>query len=297
MPKKLFSVSTNLSLALVCLTASFTTLACLNETGRNSKGQLVNVGSRTHTNLRETLLNRESEEDRSRLTGIYIKNARQNPNIETLNDLAVTLIRMGRYESAIRHLKLIERKAPGKYETAANLGTAYELIGDNKQALQWIKLGIARNQDAHYGTEWLHSKILETKLAGKPMRDGSILKLDFGNQSMPSRPKNLPAGNDGKPVSAFNLGLALRYQLIERTEFVSAPEPIVASLLIDWANLEMVAGTVESADTLYDVALIYGYPDKKIVALRKAEIKRIMKLPEANSETDIDCELCIPPEA
>ncbi len=225
-----------------------------------------------------------------------IEEAKKNPGINTLNDLTVSLIRYGRYESAIKHLLLIEKKSPGRYATATNLGTAYELIGNNIEALRWIKLGIERNQAAHFGTEWLHARILEAKIRKETSSNISILKLDFGRHVQPLLPKNMPPGNDGKPVSLFNLGRALRYQLLERTEFVDPPEPIVAGLMFDWANLEARSGTLESAEILYDVALEYGYPNEKLLSLRQAEVQRILKLPRNPSKTEKECELCIQPE-
>ncbi|MEM7391121.1 MAG: hypothetical protein AAF492_02140 [Verrucomicrobiota bacterium] len=61
-------------------------------------------------------------------------------------------------------LQRMEAETPGRYNTAANLGTAYELSGDNRNALTWIREGIERNPKAHDGTEWLHAVILETKI-------------------------------------------------------------------------------------------------------------------------------------
>ena len=62
----------------------------------------------------------------------------------------------------------LERRYPGHHETAANLGTALELAGHDAPALQWIRIGIRRNADEHYGSEWLHVRILEAKIATTP---------------------------------------------------------------------------------------------------------------------------------
>lgn len=57
------------------------------------------------------------------------------------NRIAVALIHLGRVEEAIPILERLERTKPGSYDIAANLGTAYELVGDNENAIKWITEG------------------------------------------------------------------------------------------------------------------------------------------------------------
>ncbi len=225
-----------------------------------------------------------------------IGNARNNPSFETLNDLAVVLIRHGKLAEAVKLLQFLERKYPGNYETASNVGTAYELMGRNEEALKWIREGMKRNPKDHFGTEWLHVHILRAKLGQVPASapGRSILNLDFGNEAMPRRPALLQVGNTGKPLALFSVAQAVRYQLLERIAFVAAPEPMVAGLLLDWANLELLAGSVESADVLYDAAIRYGSTERQIVALRKTLVANIMKKPKRRLIRG-QCELCEAP--
>lgn len=199
-----------------------------------------------------------------------------------------------------RLLQFLERKYPGRYESAANIGTAYELMGRNEDALKWISEGLKRNPADHYGTEWLHVHILKAKLGRvpKPGPGRSILNLDFGTELVPQRPARLPVGNSGESLSLIELGLGLRYQLLERIGFVAAPDPIVAGLLLDWANLELLAGAVESADVLYDAASRYGSNERQIIALRKAHVAKILSQSRARP-TPVNglCELCQPRES
>ena len=60
-------------------------------------------------------------------------------------------------------LEAAEAAESGDYAVASNLGTTYELLGDNVKALEWIKKGLERNPKAHGGTEWVHVKNLEAK--------------------------------------------------------------------------------------------------------------------------------------
>ena len=86
-------------------------------------------------------------------------------------------------KEAIELLEELEKKSPGQYAVAANLGTAYELNGDNRKALEWIKKGVERNPESHFGTEWLHVKILEAKIAIEQnpewLSNHSVLETDF----------------------------------------------------------------------------------------------------------------------
>ncbi len=78
---------------------------------------------------------------------------------------AEVLMRLSRAQEAVKFLEASEKKRPGRYQTAANLGTAYELTGNLVQARRWIKEGIARDPSSHEGTEWLHLRILDARLA------------------------------------------------------------------------------------------------------------------------------------
>jgi tetratricopeptide (TPR) repeat protein len=77
---------------------------------------------------------------------------------------AVVSLLKGDYNLAIEQLLEIEKLHPNQYSIASNLGTAYELNGENEKALAWITKGIKRDVNSHYGTEWLHQYILELKI-------------------------------------------------------------------------------------------------------------------------------------
>lgn len=292
----------NIKLPGLILLAAFSIIlpasACINETGTNSRGERIELLHYAGQNLKPRLSKPPNKDFLIEGSKAVVKNAQKNPSFNNLNALAAVLIRHGRLPAAVKLLQFLERKYPGQYQTAANLGTAYELMGRNEDALKWIKEGIKRNELDHYGTEWLHVHILKAKLGQVPKAapGQSILSLDYGNEVMPRRPSGLPVGSDGKPLSLFALGEALRYQLLERIEFVAAPDAMVAGLLLDWANLELVAGSVESAGVLYDAALRYGSAEGKIIGLRKMHVAKILAQPKAKPASgQAECELCEPP--
>jgi hypothetical protein len=92
------------------------------------------------------------------------------------------------------------------------------------------------------------------------------------------------------------MGSALRYQLTERIWFVPAPDKMVAGMLLDWANLELLAGSVESADVLYDAAIRYGIKEDRTISLRRKKVANILSRARKNPNPQKgDCELCHPP--
>ncbi len=185
---------------------------------------------------------------------------------------AVALVRRGQAKQALDLLSQVEAEHPGEYIVAANLGTAYELTGNNSEALRWIRTGIDRNANSHDDTEWLHLKILETKLklATDPdwLAENSVLGLDFGLGEVPLRPAEELVDPLGTSRNLHEIRAALEYQLHERLTLVEAPDAIVASLLADLANLLVLAHMPHEAERMYGLAAEYN-PQKVAVVLRR----------------------------
>ena len=194
-------------------------------------------------------------------------------NFEAESNYAVALMHLGRSEQALAILERLGKEHPEEYVVAANLGTAYELNGQNEKAHEWIKRGMELNADSHYGTEWLHLKILEAKLAlGKDpewLQHNSILGYDFGKEPKPVLPAELTDAEKRKSILR-----ALEYQLQERMQFVKPPDPIVADLLFDLANIIAFHMTIESAVPYYDYARTYGSLRGKLIEARKTFIEK-----------------------
>lgn len=190
------------------------------------------------------------------------------------NDHAATLLHKGDLKPAIEILEAIEKEKAGEYVIAVNLGTAYELAGDNEKALHWIKEGLRRNPQSHWGTEWLHVRILEAKIALSKdpawLKTHSVLGLDFGKDLKPSMPTSWPDGrNAGEVVHA------LEYQLSERLGFVKAPDPLTGSLIADLAHLNVLTRAVGYGPPLYALAIQYRAPDADFLARRSAHVGAI----------------------
>jgi tetratricopeptide (TPR) repeat protein len=192
---------------------------------------------------------------------------KQHPSVENRNDLAVAYIIDGRYAEAAGILRAIEKEHPGLSRTASNLGTALELSGEYPEALRWIRQGITRNPGDHEGTEWLHAKILEAKIAiakdPKWLDTHSVLGTDFGTEDRPHTPAALPADHLGKAISLEDAEKAMNYQLAERLKFVTSPDPVVASLYRSRADIAYLLGSFAAPD-YYEAAKFFGMIDPLI---------------------------------
>ena len=255
--------------------------ACIWSYGTDLRGKKVEVEGLEGVDLEVDMLDHDSSINWKAEAFRYKSRAAQTTDPKIKNDYAVTLLHIGETAEAIRILRALEKAKPGNYVTAANLGTALELAGQNAEALQWIREGIRRNKNAHEGTEWLHVRILEAKLAlqREPqwLATHSVLGMDFGAADAPQPSRLWPADNTGRRTDMKSVGTALYYQLHERVQFVAPPDPVVASLLFDWANLAALTSTLETADALYQRALAYGPQNAPLVRKRQAYVRALLK--------------------
>jgi tetratricopeptide (TPR) repeat protein len=197
---------------------------------------------------------------------------RQTGKLEDYSDWGTMLVYSGQYLKAKQIFQEIEQKNPGLYQTSANLGTVYELLGKNDSALYWIKRAVAINPSSHRGSEWIHVKILEAKIKANGNENylwtNSILSLDFGDDKIPVNRNNL---------DLKNLGDQLYDQLNERMSFIKPKDPIVAQLLFDLGNILALRANATSGLQVYQTAQEYGYSselfDKRLSYFEKLQFK------------------------
>lgn len=173
-------------------------------------------------------------------------------DLDYLSDKGVLMIILGRYEDAINLYLEIERLEPNRYSTASNIGTAYELAGQNENALKWITRAIEIDSTSHNGSEWIHARILEAKIKGEQhVTTQFLLNTDFGN-------KDIPVSQLTRE-ELEELSNALYYQLNERVSFVKPKEKIVAQLYFDLGNIAFLRGNYNDALADYEQAKEYGF--------------------------------------
>jgi tetratricopeptide (TPR) repeat protein len=179
---------------------------------------------------------------------------RKKPTLENKSDYATALVYMGKYQQAKKLFLEIEHKKANLYNTAANLGTTYELLGQNDSALIWIQKAVAINPQSHFDSEWIHVKILEAKIKASLdtafLSKNDILGLDFGRDTMP---------HNRSKIDLKTYTNQLYYQLTERMSFVQPNDPIVAQLTFDLATLYMLQNYHFEAYNTFDKAKKYGF--------------------------------------
>lgn len=176
---------------------------------------------------------------------------KKTKDVAYLSDYALVLAFKKQYAESARIYLEIEKMSPGRYSTASNLGTVYELMGQNENALQWISKAMTINPHSHKKSEWLHVNILKAKIEGDAaVKSKFLVGTDFGNGPSPS--SNL----DYKQL--MDLRDALFYQLNERVTFVKPKDKIVALLLFNLADIAWLTGAQNDALSVYEKAEEYG---------------------------------------
>ncbi|HKP70668.1 MAG TPA: hypothetical protein VJV05_15380 [Pyrinomonadaceae bacterium] len=256
-----------LILGLFLLVSTSAALGCINPIGSSTIGGPISIdGLNAEESLTRILTHPGKAYWLQILAKLKIEETPSNRYDRTTNktNTAVAMLHLGMVGKAIKILEEIERTDPGRYYTAANLGTAYELNGEDAKALEWIREGITRNADAHNGSEWLHVKILEAKLslAKDPnwLTNNSVIGVHRISNEQLLMTGDVTAGNLGRPIDLNLVEKALIYQLHERLEFIEAPEGVVANLLYDLSRILARTRGPEHATIVRAFAQSYG-PD------------------------------------
>lgn len=246
------------------LSLSFNSLACLNGDSKQLKNGTIlyedydgKIPNGHHFYIDDNFKSTFREID-----SLY----KATKDLDYLSDKGLLLILLKEYGKAISIYIEIEKMKPGRYSTASNIGTAYELIGDNENALKWIKKSIEIDPKSHYSSEWIHVKILEAKInSEKSINSLSLINTDFGMDSLPKT--NL------SEEALKNLSDGLYYQLNERMSFIKPKDKIVAQLLFDLANITCLLRNEHDGMPTFDKAKEYGF-DSTIIEMRKIALTR-----------------------
>jgi tetratricopeptide (TPR) repeat protein len=244
---------------LIVYVISGSAMACANITGTNIDGNGVSGGWGSYATVIRRSMDSSPEEWFRAIT--RNRNGKDDDEFTPQELKGVQNIYLGHHDEALGIFEEIESASPGRYNTAANMGTAFELKGNLDLALKWIAESMRRNPGSHQGTEWLHVAILKTKIR---------LKQDPGylaREHIIGLPDNFTKASritvDGQDYSWFEVTNALRYQLLERAVFVKPQDPVMADLLYTYGVLEAHVRTVESGIKLLELSREYGYPDRK----------------------------------
>ncbi|HLP54337.1 MAG TPA: tetratricopeptide repeat protein [Fluviicola sp.] len=201
------------------------------------------------------------------------KKLQSAPDKELLSDYALNLVRAGKVKEALAIFEKLAAKYPSEYAFQANLGTAYELMGDNKSALKHIKRGLGLYPGSHSGSEWIHVKILEAKIAlennPKYLDNHTVLSLT------------------SKQKKSDQTALHLMIQLKERFPFCKGPDAIMADLFHDLGDCYLETKSYEYAKAFYQVAVEY-YKSSDPELNRKIEEARALRVKYENTSIEAD---------
>jgi len=223
--------------------------------------------------LKETI---EYESPQSKLKDILEERKDKKVSADELSeDDAVILMLQGKYEESIKKLLELNQRHPNKYSIASNLGTVYELNGENEKALKWITEGIKRDANSHYGTEWLHQLILKLKIEERQNKNFLQTKRAIPLPEKFNLDDNITIDNQTHTIS--DIQKALGYQLRERLVFVKPKEQIVADLLYAHARIEAQLSTVEEGLKYLELAELYGFANSKLLEEKRAYYQDIVE--------------------
>ena len=162
--------------------------------------------------------------------------------LTTKNSIAVTLIKLRRFNEAEEILNELLKKYPENYSVIVNLGTLYELQGKNSKALEFINKAVGINPDSHSGSEWFHIKILEYKL--KNTTENNISSQNILGLYTIKKP-------------AINIAYNVSYQLAERIPFTPAPNLLIAKVMEELGDYLADSVSIKGAYVIYETAMDY----------------------------------------
>lgn len=239
---------------IVFVLISFKAFACLNgETKTLKNGFLIYIDYRGVVPYGHNFDGGVSSKLLLELDNIYKK----TNDIDYLSDKGYVLIVLKKYDEALKLYLNIEKIKPNRYSTASNIGTLYELMGENKKAYEWIKKSIVINPKSHEGSEWLHLKILEAKIKNlKDVTGQFLINTSFGEEAVPKSKLS--------KEELERLKEALYYQINERITFIKPKDEIISILLFELANTVKIIEDNKSAMKIYDLSKKYGFRDEII---------------------------------
>lgn len=258
------------SLLLLCFAVPAP--ACLNSSDVSLDGKATHSDGRLSYTTANLTRHTEAKVWQERGEKLLAAAKAHPPTVLEMSNYGVVLAHLGQYKEALVVLEAAEEKEPGHSSIASSLGTVYELVGDNAKARIWIAIGLKRNPKDHDGTEWVHLKILDAKLALAKdpnwLKKNSVLGAEYehGTEAVPK-----PAVKGG-----MSLADALGYQLQERLEFVKAPDPIVGELLFMLGDEMALAGSLKIALELYKFAATYQPARAELLRKRTDHVEAII---------------------
>jgi len=234
--------------------------ACLNEYGRNLQGKMVYTKWFT---ISEKAKHHNLKKIKKGLSIALEKLDGDSTFYQEWSNISVYYMKLGKVDTALKILQPLIKKHANEYKLIANIGTAYELSGKLDSALKYINLGYQINPKSHYGSEWIHIKILEAKIKHKQQPErlisNSILSAKLLKEKMN---KN----------GLRRLDEQIKTQILTRVPFTPSPNKVIQNILFSMGRLHHADGAYESAFLYY--AYAYEFTNNQY---RKNTIKMLLE--------------------
>lgn len=168
---------------------------------------------------------------------------RKSKSYKDLSDYSVRLTKVGKYKESLEILKVLAKDHPNEYQIIANLGTSYELNGQLDSALKYIRKGLFLNPNSHDGSEWVHERILITKIELKKnpqyLETTSILQISESDK--------------GYDKYAHQILVQVR----ERMPYCPPNNQIMQHLLIELGDVFVNSNSIRFGISLFEIARYY----------------------------------------
>ena len=252
---------------LVVFFAATYALACLNISGRNLDGESTELDFITFFSEYSIPEKKTEKEIREEMNNIkrWIKNANSDERRDELYcDMGAWMIYQDKFQEAIDYMHKNVKSKYKNYSYYSNLGVAHELNGNMDSAYYWTQKGVETNPDSHWGSEWIHLKILEAQLAMEDdpnwLDNNNVLGYKLGQDSIP-----LEIPDDADPAGLCH---EIVYQLYERTYWVKPENKVVGNLLLALADIYSKYWDTKESIGTYELAVEYDPDLKEVVDKR-----------------------------
>lgn len=237
---------------VIVLMAVMPSFSCMNgHRVRNSSGDWIEIEE--HFSPISVIFNTADHKPQIQEFKILYEN---NKDDQYLVDIGILEAELGNYKEALSIFQELNQRKPNDYRITANLGTCYELNGEIDSSYKYIKKGMDINPSSHYGSEYIHLKVLEAKK--KRQTDPEYLQT----HNILNLPKRLNV------FQAEEKTRQLLHQLRERMPYSPVPDPIVANLLKTLGDLNFVYLSLEDSYYAYNMSKQYTAGSKRMINLK-----------------------------
>ncbi|HZZ80456.1 MAG TPA: DUF3299 domain-containing protein, partial [Gemmataceae bacterium] len=230
--------------------------------------------------LRNIAVKPKNDADASPLRQRYLQDvkklqAKAKLSADEIADLGALLIRLGDAEKAVEILRPAQREHPNHFAIAANLGTAWQLLGDLRQASASLEEAVRLAPGKQQAFEEAHLKLVRARLRNKTGGLDDLFGVRFDNDKGDYEPGKFAAAEKKK----------LPARAVEITQQLGLWLPADGPLLWQLAELANAHGDINNAAAMMEGCVSqFGMADATLKARRQILREAADKLASAKGE-------------